>query len=313
MVELALHGRVAVLIDADNVQLDYLTYVLRFASYFGKITTKNAYGDWEKTPLQSHVNKVKPLGIDLVQVNRNGKNATDHRLLMDIGALLNSGANSYHFNEVPNTFVLVSSDGDFASAAEYIGESARAIGIGHKAIVSDALRRSCEQFYFLEDLKKALGRLKAQYPIPPDDVRSFFLYLFHAYRQLDEHNERPWVSRSQLGQKLREVYPNYDKRFGKFQFSTWLKQFTEYYEMQAQMVRRLDPSPEETRKRLIAEAYNEVRQDGRAKLSQVGSALRRLARDYDEQFGNKQLSKWVREYPEIFKIEGHYVIIRSDW
>lgn len=308
MIDISLRDQVAVLIDADNMPVSCIERVNEFSRYFGKVVVCRAYGDWTKAPLLVQRDSYAAHGVRCIQVDRVGKDATDHRLLIEIGYL---SAQDFAEPDV-NIFVIVSGDGGFTSACDYINDHAinkgRAIGIGSRKNTADALRTACNQFYFLEDLDQELAALKNRNPIPPDKVRDFDLALQMAYLELTGRDNWVSVPFSQLGAKLHELYPDYKSRFGTYPLAQWLANFEKNFEIRDQTIRRIDPHPEWTRRSLLLAAYLKTSQDGRAHLSAIGTALRRLARDYEEQFGAKKLSAWIRDYPEDFILEGGFVI-----
>lgn len=118
MINIPLHDYVALLIDADNAELRYLEQVLKIAEYYGQLEICRAYGDWNGSQLASSCEKIDALNIERVQVNRIGKNATDHRLLVEAGEILGTDL----FGNVVGIFVIVSGDGDFTSACKLIQE-----------------------------------------------------------------------------------------------------------------------------------------------------------------------------------------------
>lgn len=301
MIKLSLHSSVALLIDADNVQSSQLESVLEISEYYGKLVIRRAYGDWKQSPLASHVGKFKDLKIECVQVNRVGKNATDHHLLVDAGRI------SEDLFVNTDVFVIVSGDGGFTSACEALMR--KVVVIGGRGNTAHSLQHTCDEFYHLEDLEQQLSELKKHYPIPPSEVRSFALPLLAAYCALTDKDDWAWVSFSQLGSKLHELSPDYKSQFGKYPLSEWLKNFSDNYETRDQQVRKIDPNPEHTRWSLLVGAYLETkRPDGLASLSELGNALRELARDYESQFGNRKLSAWIEDYPDTFEIRGNSVI-----
>ncbi|MBZ0303704.1 MAG: OST-HTH/LOTUS domain-containing protein, partial [Anaerolineae bacterium] len=93
-----------------------------------------------------------------------------------------------------------------------------------------------------------------------------------------------------------------------------LKNFERHYECRDQMLRKIDPNPDATRRNLLLRAYLRTeRPDGLVSLGELGKALRELARDYEEQFGGKKLSEWIQVYPDTFKIHENYVVHRNYW
>jgi uncharacterized LabA/DUF88 family protein len=231
---ISLRHHVAVLIDADNVPLSYLEQVLNLSEYYGQVDVRRAYGDWKQRRPSVH-EKLELLKIEPIQVNPVGKNATDHRLLVEVGEHIGN----YILSDI-NAFVIVSGDGDFASACAYIQERGlRIVVIGSKKIAKD-LRKSCDEFYYLENLDQKLEQLKKRHPIPPNDVREFWNLLFWAYHHLDKDRKFDWVSLDDLGKKLHEI-PTYASRFSKYELSMYLKYYRQNFETRNQKVRWIIP------------------------------------------------------------------------
>jgi len=287
--------RLALLIDADNVQLSYVEHVLAFSHKQGQVDICRAYGDWKQPQLSSWHPKLKAQKIKCIQINRNGKNATDHGLLIDAGVILGSDPGI-------DVFVIVSGDGGFASAYAMIKQKGKqVIGIGNRSQTSTSLKKSCDRFYILEDLESVLSKLTQPRSIPKQAVREFSYPLNLAYLQLTPHGD--WVDVRQLGTKLREVVPDYKSKFGKYPLSEWLGYFDKDFERREYMIRRINTNVESLRIALLHYAYEQTRgPNGLAHLPQLGSALRALDPDYKRHFGSKQLSKWLKAYPHVFTI-----------
>lgn len=291
----SLNKHLALLIDADNAQLSYVEHVLEFSQKQGQVEIRRAYGDWKQPELAPTRPKLRALKIKCIQVNRIGKNATDHGLLIDAGVILGS-------NPDIGVFVIVSGDGDFASAYEIMKQKGKqVIGIGNKSQVSTSLRKSCDHFYNLEDLKGLLSASNKPKPIPKQVVREFSYPLYFAYHQLTPNGD--WIDVRQLGTKLREVVPDYKNRFGKYQLSEWLEHFNKDFERRDFAIRCTNADVETLRLAILLYAYDQTRgPDGLAHLGKLGNALRALDRDYERHFGDKKLSAWLEEYPHNFKI-----------
>ena len=305
MVDFSLHDHVAILIDVDNAQ-SYINQVLKIAEYYGKLVICRAYGDWEMPNLFPWCEKLDALKIDRIQVDRVGKNASDHRLLVEAGEIL--GNSNGLLGEEVDVFIIVSGDGGFASSCQFIRERGkRVVGIGNQKHTSDDLRNSCNDYLYLEDLEDELSELERRYSIPPNEVRSFSTPLLFAFHQLTK-KEYEWVPCSQLEAKLRQMNPDYESKFGKYELSEWLRYFELRYETRDQMIRMIDPNPEQTRRDRIVGAYLETkRPDGLAPLAEIGKMLR-TDPYYEIRFGGKKLSEWIKEYPDEFEIRGNDVI-----
>ena len=202
--------------------------------------------------------------------------------------------------------MIVSGDSDFTSLCKLIKERGKqVIGISNKKQASDVLRKSCNKFYFLEDLHNEINKPKVTQPVTADEAREFLYLLFFAYHQLTNNND--WVSHSQIDQKLHEL-ADYERKFGKHKLSKWLKTVQKEFENVEQKIRIIDPNPENTRLHLIFDAYLQARQpDGLAHIGQLGQALRALDPDYASHFGTKKLSTWLKAYPDKFKTQQDYV------
>lgn len=144
--------RVALLIDADNVQLMCLKEIAKISECFGNLTICRAYGDWRQPPLCTSRDKVRKYKIETIQVDRLGKNATDRRLQRGAVKLLKANA--------ADIFVIASGDSDFRPLCEEIkGRGQTVVGIGNKGQTSPHLRESCHEFYFVEQLPETLNHL----------------------------------------------------------------------------------------------------------------------------------------------------------
>ena len=138
--------KIAILIDADNTQLQKLDAIMTEISTRGRIVVKRAYGNWKKRNLSRWENELKRLGIKAEQQFDyvSGKNATDMALVIDAMDLLSSDAF--------DSFVIVSSDSDFTPLAIRLHESgANIVGIGVQT-TPESFRNACDDFLFLENL-----------------------------------------------------------------------------------------------------------------------------------------------------------------
>lgn len=308
MIEIALHRRVALLIDADNVRTN-IDRVLEFSSYFGSISVRRAYGDWRKKDLKPHIQTLDVLNVERVQVDDIGQESTDRWLLLELGKLLADDISEPRID----TLIIVSGDGGFASACQYVKENGRElVAVGSKSNTSQKayFLDLCQPLYFVEDLDQELELLKQRYPIPPDEVRAFHWSLIEAYHQCTgSSNDYRWIAFSQLGSMLREVRSDYETRYGKYPLSMWLANYKRDFLTQDQMIRRIDANPELARRNHLITAYHKTKDDkGLAPLSVFGTKLREVARDYEEQFGEKRLSEWIQDYPDDFEIRDGFVI-----
>ncbi len=228
---------VALLIDADNVQLSHLERIRVIADYYGNLTICHAYGDWNKRPLSAYCDKVDSLKIVRIQVDRIGKDSSDKKLIIDASIILGKGN--------ADLFIIASGDADFRQLCEQIKqESRKVVGIGNKKQTSTHLKESCDKFHYVEDLDNEIIRLEQTRP--PEEFRTL------VYRALESipHDNEGWTTIAGLGSKLRELCPDYEKRYSGKELSVRLREIGGQIEVNGQRVRiwRKLSSPSPTRK-----------------------------------------------------------------
>ena len=138
--------KIALLIDADNTQINKLESVMREISARGRIVVKRAYGNWKKAGLKNWEEEIKKLAINATQQFDyvSGKNATDMALVIDAMDML--------YKDIYDAFVIVASDSDYTPLAIRIHESGvYVIGVGEKKTPAP-FRNACDEFIFLENL-----------------------------------------------------------------------------------------------------------------------------------------------------------------
>ncbi len=300
-----LNKHVVVLIDADNVPSESAEQVMKLAEYYGIVDACYAYGDWEVPPLAAWRAKMPPK-VKLIQVERVGKEATDRYLLMDAGEFLGR-------DQSVDIFIIVSGDGGFASACQFIKDRDRyVIVVGNKEKMAGDLQNACDTFYYLENLDDELDRLAEEHHgILPNEVRAFWNILRSAFFKFYDHID--WLTLAELGNKLREVDLNYDSKFGQHKLSDWLSNFGGFLEIDGQMVRM---NPIYFRYSLLVNAYRKTSGGflflfGRKSvtLAQLEQVLRELDPDYESHFGGKELSAWLKDYPDAFDVSEHSVTL----
>lgn len=125
-------GQVAVLVDGENVSQDHAGQVIMRSLSFGALVVKRVYGNASKMPKWDSAP-----GFRLVHSGV-GKNATDLLLAIEAVDLSHRGS--------VDTFVIVSSDRDFAHLAHHLRERSFAVvgmGMPH---APDAFRKACARF-----------------------------------------------------------------------------------------------------------------------------------------------------------------------
>jgi hypothetical protein len=296
MIKVSFDKEVAIFMDSENKGwkcIDYIEQILKISEYIGFPVSCYAYGNWNTTNL-SNREKVDALKIDRIQVN-SGKNATDNRILIDVGKSLGDLQNRI------DIYVIVSSDGDFASLCQPILEEGKeVICIGTKGGTSKFLEK-LPVIYYLEDLDQHLSELDSHYVIPLNVLRIFENFLILSYHPLGfgNHNE-DWVSYTLLERKMREFpAPGYEFYFGKYEFAQLISYFSDDFEIEHDRIKWIDHYPEETRRSWLIKAYYENRdRDINSKnpvhIGKLGKTLREIDKYYE--------NHWA--YPDIVEGKG---------
>ena len=142
--------QVAVLIDFENVGLNSIQWLFDQISDVGRIIVKRAYADWSTA--SSKRDQLLQLGIEPIHLfhsGGSGKNSSDIRLAIDAIDLL--------YQSPVDTFVIVSSDTDFAPLVSKLRSAGKAvIGAGRQAAASRTLVISCDRYFYLDQSDKPI-------------------------------------------------------------------------------------------------------------------------------------------------------------
>jgi hypothetical protein len=317
MIKVSLDKTVAVYIDSDNSNaLAYAQQIIKVSAYIGILNNPPscyAYGNWELANLSKWYDEINALEIQRIQV-ASGKNATDNRIIIDIGKTLGDPENRI------DIYVIVSSDADFASLSQPILEAGKEfICIGTKGQIAKVLQNST--CYFLEDLEQHLSELESHYVIPINILRRFRAILRYTYAiKFGSYNE-DWVSYTELEEKFPEVAKPYEYEtiFKKYELAQLISYCSDDFEINQQRIRKIDHDPEQTRLSWLKNAYGEIKSSeadlnfrNPVSIGKLGKKLREIDRYYKNHFGSKKLTYWLRQYPE-FKIDENNVLRLLPW
>jgi uncharacterized protein (TIGR00288 family) len=219
-------GRIAVLIDYENTGLRHISLLLDQLSSVGRVFVRRAYADWSGIPKQ-HKDDLLALAVEPVQLFRTtttGKNTSDLRMTVDAMDLL--------YMNVVDTFAIVSSDSDFLPLVSRLHASGKTvIGAGSRATAVSALVKSCDRFFYFEDLEK----LEAQARPNKSEEESIIV---KAHRLAA--NEDGEVTGAKLHDTMQKLDPGFDFK------SHGFRTFTKYLESQPGISVRKSKGPGDT-------------------------------------------------------------------
>jgi uncharacterized protein (TIGR00288 family) len=133
-------GRVAVLVDCDNVSPETLEYALRVVAQFGRVVLRRGYGNHSTLANKWQSALVSLAFTPCLQYQyASGKNTSDIALALD--------AMEAMFDDRADIFCLVTSDSDFAHLCRKLRERGATVYIVGEAKTPDALRNASDQFF----------------------------------------------------------------------------------------------------------------------------------------------------------------------
>jgi NYN domain/OST-HTH/LOTUS domain len=143
--------RLAVLIDADNVQPAVIEGLLAEVAKFGVASVKRIYGNWTSDQMGQWKARLLRHSLNPVQqfAYTSGKNATDSSLIIDAMDLM--------YTRRFDGFCLVSSDSDFTRLAQRLREEGLTVyGFGERK-TPEAFVAACDKFVYTELLRPAVS------------------------------------------------------------------------------------------------------------------------------------------------------------
>ena len=235
---------IALLIDADNTQLQKIENVIREVSTHGRIVVKRAYGNWKKDELKNWEEVLKRLAIKAEQQFDyvSGKNATDMPLVIDAMNLLHKG--------LYDAFVIVASDSDYTPLAINLHESGiYVMGVGEKK-TPESFRNSCDEFVFLENIagetkdsstdqeKVCAENLESDTENSDASIaddKNESIETIHNLLEIASNkyqDDEGYVNISSAGQFIKRAKPDFDVRtFGYVKLPDLIRDFPDKYEM----------------------------------------------------------------------------------
>lgn len=158
----ALHdGKVAVLVDCDNVSPDIVDHALLMGAQFGRVVVRRGYGNHTTLTKRWQETLVRQAFTPCLQYQyAAGKNTADIALALD--------ALEAMFDQRANTFCLVTSDSDFAYLCRKLRERGATVCIVGEAKTPEALRNACDQFFEWHSSEQNAPSEDAPAPAPKD-------------------------------------------------------------------------------------------------------------------------------------------------
>lgn len=199
----ARESRVAVLIDCDNVSPEMVDHALRFVAKFGRVVVRRGYGNagtlgagrWQAKLIEQAFTPC------LQYQYASGKNSADIALALDAMEML--------FDEIVDTFCLVTSDSDFAHLSRKLRERGALVCLVGEAKTPLALRNASDHFSEWRPSDEAVvAAIKPPEPAGrPGKQRPMFIV--RAVAEMAGDSAEGKVNLSTLGNYLRRTDPGF--------------------------------------------------------------------------------------------------------
>jgi len=198
--------KLAVLIDAENVQPSIAPYILAEIAKYGVASVKRIYGDWTGPHLNGWKDSLLTHSIQPIQQFRytTGKNSSDSALIIDAMDLL--------YTEKFDGFCLISSDSDFTRLAARIRESGLVVyGFGEKK-TPKALVSACDKFIYTEILQENTDEQKESRKASRANTKDDKLKTLLTIAVEDSGDEYGWANLGAVGSEINKYSPDFDPR-----------------------------------------------------------------------------------------------------
>lgn len=200
----ARESRVAVLVDCDNVSPEMIDHALRFVAKFGRVVVRRGYGNagtlgsgrWQAKLVEQAFTPC------LQYQYASGKNSADIALALDAMEML--------FDEIVDTFCLVTSDSDFAHLSRKLRERGALVCLVGEVKTPSALRNASDHFseWRPSDETTATGIVVAK-PTEPAGRKQRPLFVVRAVAEMAGDSAEGKVNLSSLGNYLRRTDPGF--------------------------------------------------------------------------------------------------------
>lgn len=206
----ARESRIAVLIDCDNVSPDIVDHSLRFVAKFGRVVVRRGYGNsstlgggrWQAKLVEQAFTPC------LQYQYASGKNSADIALALDAMEML--------FDEIVDTFCLVTSDSDFAHLSRKLRERGAVVCIVGEAKTPSALRNASDHFSEWRPIENvaiaaAIGDTPTTKPAEPlsKSGKQRPMFVVRAVAEIAADSPEGKVNLSTLGNYLRRTDPGF--------------------------------------------------------------------------------------------------------
>ena len=311
--------RYALLIDSDNISAKYIDAIIgEISTKYGDLSIKRIYGDWTTSENGSWKSVLLTYSLKPVQQFRNtvGKNATDSTMIIDAMDILYSGN--------VDGFCIVSSDSDFTSLAQRLGEAGMmVIGMG-EAKTPLSFRNACKQFVELDNLVdqdndrdddddgQGSGSHKGRdlgQPSPKNPRRLSRKTIENAIKEIVRSNESQGLETplSEIGNALISRYPDFDVRaFGYSQLSRFVKSFDSFRLVKdgTMMTVELASVDLDAVRRRVEQVVRGYGDDG-CPMSYIGQIVKDEFPDFSlKDAGYSKLKSFLRDIPGIVVAKG---------
>lgn len=189
----------AIFIDGDNIAPSLLEPIISAVLKNGDVAIKRLYGDWSTVNMNGWKKLLETVPIKAIQQFRNGPNATDNAIIMDVIEIINANRNI-------NSVCIASTDVDYYSLALRLREyGIHVLGIG-RSNANPLWVKSCNDFIYIENLE---SQPSSNLEDIEEKHESIVDILCMTYKN-SNMTEDGWVNLADLGRIIKNIMPDFD-------------------------------------------------------------------------------------------------------
>lgn len=218
--ESRLAGRVALMVDGDNVSADFAGQLITRSLSLGMLAVRRVYGNaallpkWDAVP-----------GFRLIHAGA-GKNATDLLMAIEAMALIHDG--------LADLLVIASSDRDFSHLASHLHERGiTVVGMG-EAKAPESFRKACTRFVELGGKAKSTAQKPESAPsqaMPATPEKRLVATVIEVVHK--NASETGWMNLANLGHHIKNASGPSLKAAGYTRWKDFLTKFSAQFELDA--------------------------------------------------------------------------------
>lgn len=299
--------QIALLIDAENINVKYVNAVIKEISKYGKLVISRFYGDiqklsntWNLTALDY---AIKPMHQYNVATK---KNAADMAMALDALEIMYQGK--------VDAFFIVSSDSDFTPLSSKLREGGMyVIGVGKEEQVTNAFKSSCNEFKYFDYLMDETAEEAKTKNVKTEKTNTSEEEINEIIKDvIIESGVNNKIAMSQLGIMLINRFSDFDPRkYGAKQLSDLVSTIPELTTSKENKTIYVELESVITKKQVSETIYEIIsrNQSKKMKLSKLINEITKVHHDFDyKTYGFTKFSRFLSSIKDLKVYQGNVTL-----